>query len=128
MTEEIALPGGGLTRQERRQIAQGPADSLPCAEFARCLGRPTSTVAREVMPDGGPTTYRAGLAHRATERRAHRRGPASSRGPKSLPQPHGRDAEAMAEYEERFTGVLMASGLTRMAARVLICSVHHRRG
>lgn len=128
MTEEIALPGGGLTRPERRQIAPGPADSLPCAEFARRLGRPTSTVAREVMRNGGPTTYRAGLAHRATERRADRRRPASSRGPESLPQPHGRDAEALAEYEERFTVVLMDSGLTRMAARVLICSVHHRRG
>ena len=142
MTEEIALPGGRLTRQERRQIALGPADSLPYAEFARCLGRPTSTVAREVMRNGGPTTYRADLAHRATERRARRRRPASSRGPESLPQPHGGDAEAMAvaaqgaaqrgeedvAYEERFSGVLMASGLTRMAARMLICSVHHRRG
>lgn len=71
------------------------------------------------MRDGGPTTYRADLAHRATERRAHRGRPASSRGPESLPQPHGRDAETVAEYEERFTSVLMASGLTRMAARVL---------
>lgn len=73
------------------------------------------------MRNGGPTTYRADLAHRATERRAHRRRPASSRGPKSLPQPHGRDAEAVAEYKERLTGVLMDSGLTRMAARMLTC-------
>jgi DNA-binding transcriptional regulator GbsR (MarR family) len=71
------------------------------------------------MRNGGPTAYRADLAHRATERRAHRRRPASSRGSESVPQPHGRDAEAVAEYEETLTTVLMASGLPKMTARVL---------
>jgi hypothetical protein len=37
--------------------------------MARRLDRPTSTVTREVMRNGGPTGYRADLAHRATERR-----------------------------------------------------------
>jgi DNA-binding transcriptional regulator GbsR (MarR family) len=73
------------------------------------------------MRNGGPTAYRADLAHRATERRAHRRRPAASRGPESAPQPHGRDAEVVAEYEETLTTVLMASGLPKMAARVLTC-------
>ena len=94
------MPGGRLTQQERRQIALGPADSLAYAEIARRLDRPTSTITREVMRNGGPTAYRADLAHRATEHRAHRRRPASSRGPESVPQPHGRDDEAVAEYEE----------------------------
>jgi DNA-binding transcriptional regulator GbsR (MarR family) len=120
-TEEIAMPGGRLTQQERQQIALGLADSLPYAEIARRLDRPTSTVTREVMRNGGPTTYRADLAHRAAERRTHRRRGASSRGAEPVPQPHGRDAEAVAEYEETFTTVLMASGLTKMAARVLTC-------
>ncbi len=115
------MPGGRLTQQERRQIALGPADSLAYAEIARRLDRPTSTITREVMRNGGPTAYRADLAHRATEHRAHRRRPASSRGPESVPQPHGRDDEAVAEYEETFTTVLMASGLTKMTARVLTC-------
>ncbi|WP_413084650.1 helix-turn-helix domain-containing protein [Streptomyces caniferus] len=115
------MPGGRLTQQERRQIALGLADSLPYAEIARRLDRPTSTITREVMRNGGPTAYRADLAHRATERRAHRRRPASSRGPESGPQPHGRDAAAVADYEETLTTALMSSGLTKMTARVLTC-------
>ncbi|MFE2540052.1 helix-turn-helix domain-containing protein [Actinacidiphila glaucinigra] len=115
------MPGGRLTQQERQQIASGLADSLPYAEIARRLDRPTSTVTREVMRNGGPTAYRADLAHRATERRAHRRKPAAVRGAQSAPQAHGRDAEAVAEYEETFTTVMMASGLNKMGARVLTC-------
>lgn len=115
------MPGGRLTQQERREIALGLADSLPYAEIARRLDRPTSTVTREVMRNGGPTAYRAELAHRATERRAHRRKPASARGPESAPQPHGRDAEAVAAYEETLTAVLMGTGLSKMVARVLTC-------
>lgn len=41
------MPGGGLTRQERRQIALGPADRLAYAEIARRLDRPTSTITRD---------------------------------------------------------------------------------
>ncbi|WP_143676180.1 helix-turn-helix domain-containing protein, partial [Streptomyces milbemycinicus] len=104
------MPGGRLTQQERQQIALGLADSLPYAEIARRLERPTSTITREVMRNGGPTAYRADLAHRATERRAHRRRPAPSRGSESVPQPHGRDAEAVREYEESLTTILMQSG------------------
>ncbi|MFD5818875.1 helix-turn-helix domain-containing protein [Streptomyces sp. NPDC127038] len=115
------MPGGRLTQQERQQIALGLADSLPYAEIARGLGRPTSTITREVMRNGGPTAYRANLAHRATERRAHRRRTAPSRGPAAAPQPHGRDAEAVTEYEETFTTVLMGSGLPKIPARVLTC-------
>ncbi|WP_089512600.1 helix-turn-helix domain-containing protein [Streptomyces sp. NBS 14/10] len=115
------MPGGRLTQQERQQIALGLADSLPYAEIARRLERPTSTITREVMRNGGPTAYRADLAHRATERRAHRRRPASSRGAESVPQPHGRDAEAVREYEELLTTILMQSGLPKMMARVMAC-------
>ncbi|WP_431973097.1 helix-turn-helix domain-containing protein [Micromonospora haikouensis] len=115
------MPGGRLTQQERQQIAAGLADSLPYAEIARRLGRPTSTITREVIRNGGPTAYRADLAHHATERRAHRRRPAPPRGYRPGPQPNGRDAEAVAEYEESLTTALMASGLPRMTARVLTC-------
>ncbi|MER7765659.1 helix-turn-helix domain-containing protein [Kitasatospora sp. NPDC096140] len=115
------MPGGRLTQHERQQIALGLADSLPYAEIARRLERPTSTVTREVMRNGGPTAYRADLAHRATERRAHRRKPAASHGPDAAARPQGRDAEALADYEETLTTVLMGSGLSRMTARVLTC-------
>lgn len=116
------MPGGRLTQQERQQIALGLADGLAYAEIARHIDRPTSTVTREVMRNGGPTAYRADLAHRATERRARRRRQAVPRGPQALPQAHGRDPEAVREYEETFTTVLMASGLpNKMMARVLVC-------
>ena len=58
------MPGGRLTQQERQQIALGLADGLAYAEIARRLDRPTSTITREVMRNGGPTSYRADLAHR----------------------------------------------------------------
>ncbi|MFF7994996.1 helix-turn-helix domain-containing protein [Kitasatospora xanthocidica] len=115
------MPGGRLTQQERQQIALGLADSLPYAEIARRLDRPTSTVTREVMRNGGPTSYRADLAHRATERRAHRRKPAAPHGPQAAPRARGRDSEAVADYEETLTTVLMGSGLPKMTARVLTC-------
>ncbi|MFF7203654.1 helix-turn-helix domain-containing protein [Streptomyces sp. NPDC008141] len=115
------MPGGRLTQQERQQIALGLADGLPYAEIARGLDRPTSTITREVMRNGGPTTYRADLAHRATGHRTQRRRPAVPADPKSAPQAHGRDAEAVLAYEEMFTTVLMQSGLPKMMARVLVC-------
>ncbi|WP_037600640.1 MarR family transcriptional regulator [Streptacidiphilus rugosus] len=111
------MPGGRLTAQERQQIASGLADDLPYAEIARRLDRPTSTVTREVERNGGPTAYRADLAHRATEHRARRRKQAAPRGPG--PAGRGRDDVALREYEESFTTLLMGQGLPRMTARVL---------
>lgn len=113
------MPGGRLTKQERQQIALGLADSLSYAEIARRLDRPTSTITREVMRNGGPTAYRADLAHRATERRVRQRRQPVARGPQATVQDHGRDSEAVREYEETFTTLLMQSGLPRIAAGVL---------
>jgi DNA-binding transcriptional ArsR family regulator len=120
-TKEITMPGGRLTQQERQQIALGLADGLAYAEIARRIDRPTSTITREVMRNGGPASYRADLAHRATERRARQRRQATPpRGQQAPPQAHGRDAEAVREYEETFTTVLMQSGLpNKMMSRVL---------
>ncbi|HEY1623810.1 MAG TPA: helix-turn-helix domain-containing protein [Streptosporangiaceae bacterium] len=115
------MPGGRLTQPERQQIALGLADGLAYAEIARRAGRPTSTITREVMRNGGPTAYRADLAHRATERRTRSRRQATPRGPQAPARVDGRDAEAVREYEETFTTVLMASGLPKMMARVLTC-------
>src|ERR687898_333297 len=115
---ENAMPGGRLTQQERQQIAVGLADGLAYAEIARRLDRPTSTITREVMRNGGPTAYRADLAHRATEHRAHRRRPAAPRAPQTGGR---RDADAVREYEEKFTTLLMQSGLPKMTAHLLTC-------
>ncbi|MEV4950287.1 helix-turn-helix domain-containing protein [Streptomyces sp. NPDC053755] len=115
------MPGGRLTQQERQQIALGLADGLAYAEIARRLDRPTSTITREVMRNGGPTAYRADLAHRATEHRARRRAQTATRDPRTPPRSDGRDAEALRAYEEVFTTVLMGSGLPKMMSRVLTC-------
>ena len=111
------MPGGRLTRQERQQIALGLADDLSYAEIARRLERPTSTVTREVMRNGGPGAYRPDLAQHATERRARRRREPGS-GTASSP-PGG--ADAVREYEETFTALFMQQGLPRIAAGVLTC-------
>ncbi|WP_020386826.1 GbsR/MarR family transcriptional regulator [Kribbella catacumbae] len=115
------MSGGRLTQQERQQIALGLADGLAYAEIARRLDRPTSTITREVMRSGGPTSYRADLAQRAAERRAHRRAQTPPREQRALAQGHGRDDEAVREYEEAFTTLLMQQGLPKMMARVLTC-------
>ena len=104
------MPGGRLTQQERQQITLGLADGLAYAEIARRLDRPTSTVTREIMRNGGPTAYRADLAQHATERRARGRRQAAPGHPDTPPQAHGRDAEAVREYEETFATVLMHIG------------------
>src|ERR687886_527323 len=117
-TKEIAMPGGRLTQQERQQIALGLGDGLAYAEIARRLNRPTSTITREVMRNGGPTAYRPDLAHRATERRARRRRQAAPRGAQAAPQAYGRDPEAVRAYEETLTTVFMQSGTPQMMARV----------
>jgi DNA-binding transcriptional ArsR family regulator len=115
------MPGGRLTQQERQQIAQGLADGLAYAEIARRLDRPTSTITREVMRNGGPTAYRADLAQRSTERRTRRRRQVAPRGAEAPAPAHGRDAEAVREYEEIFTTLLMQQGLPKMMSRVLTC-------
>ncbi|GAA4300989.1 helix-turn-helix domain-containing protein [Actinomadura sp. NPDC048955] len=115
------MPGGRLTQQERQQIAAGLSDGLAYAEIARRLDRPTSTITREVMRNGGPAGYRAELAHHATQRRTRRRTQAAPRGAQAAPQPYGRDAEAVQEFQETIATIVMASGLPKMASRVLGC-------
>lgn len=110
------MPGGRLTQQERRQIALGLADGLAYAEIARNLDRPTSTVTREVMRNGGPTSYKADLAQLGTEHRAQRR-KATPKQP--VVRTDGRDPEAMREYEEQFVANLEGSGLPKMTSRML---------
>jgi hypothetical protein len=117
--KEAAMPGGRLTPPERQQIALGLADGLAYAEIARRLERPTSTVTREVMRNGGPTGYRGDLAQHATDRRARGRRKVTTRLPGAPPHPDGRDADAVREYEEVFAAVFIQSGLPTMTARTL---------
>jgi DNA-binding transcriptional regulator GbsR (MarR family) len=110
------MSSGRLTKHDRQQIAFGLADDLPYAEIARRIERPTSTVTREVMRNGGPHSYRADLAQHAAERRS-RRGAAQQR---TSGRSAGERSQALADYEDAFTTLLMQSGLPRVAAGVLM--------
>ncbi|MDP9847988.1 MarR family transcriptional regulator [Streptosporangium lutulentum] len=103
------MPGGRLTHQDRRQIADGLAEGLTYTEIAARLDRPLSTVTREVARNGGSEGYRADQAHEATRERARR----------SRSAPGERDVEAVDTVEEQFTEILISTGLSRMTARVL---------
>lgn len=119
------MPGGRLTYADRQAIAAGLASGLSHAAIARRLGRPTSTITREVTRNGGSAGYRPSTAQAGTELRASRRARAAST-TRSAREPaagadadqHGRDPQAVREYEEFVVSTLEQSGLSRMAARV----------
>ncbi|TMR90134.1 MarR family transcriptional regulator [Nonomuraea basaltis] len=108
------MPGGRLTLEDRERIAQDLAEGLGVAEISRRLGRPTSTISREVNRNGGVAGYRPDQAQEATRERARRQRPTAV----GSPEP---PAATTQEVEGKLTDVLVASGLTRMSARVLAC-------
>ncbi|MGW0708355.1 helix-turn-helix domain-containing protein [Streptomyces sp. NPDC002643] len=115
------MPGGRLTHEERRQIAEGLAEGLGYTEIGRRLGRPSSTVMREVTRNGGPDGYRADQAHEATRHRARRPRREPPQAPPIPDGGHGRDPQAVQDFTEFFTTLLEQQGLPRMMARVLAC-------
>lgn len=117
------MPGGRLTHQDRQLIASGLAEGLRYAEIAHRLRRPTSTVTREVSRNGGRDAYRADQAQRSTGRRASRRKPASAHPAAVVDDAYGRDSDAVRDFEERFTAMMVQTGLPRMRARVLVCLI-----
>jgi transposase, IS30 family len=66
------MPGVRLGMEERERIALGLARGERFAEIARRLGRPTSTVSREVARGGGRRCYRATVAQRSCIDRGRR--------------------------------------------------------
>ncbi|SEH02079.1 MarR family protein [Nonomuraea solani] len=115
------MSGGRLTQQDRRHIATGLAEGLGYAEIARRLNRPTSTVSREVIRNGGAGGYLADRAHQAAERRARRRKPKPITPARATTAAYGRDPEAVRAFEEHFVDLLVQTGLPRMMSRVLTC-------
>ncbi|MGW4244140.1 helix-turn-helix domain-containing protein [Nocardia sp. NPDC004722] len=109
------MPGSRLSRADRESIGAGLARGLDHAEIARRLGRPTSTITREVARNGGPGRYRADLAQLATAHRARR-----------TPRPPGTHANETrenpgvpTEFVAELTTVLIDNGMPRTAAGVL---------
>ncbi|GAB2453357.1 GbsR/MarR family transcriptional regulator [Streptosporangium sandarakinum] len=115
------MPGGRLTDEDRRRIAAGLAEGLGYAEIGRRLGRPASTVMREVTRNGGPDGYGADQAHEATRHRARRHRQARPPAPPVPDDGHGRDPREVRDFTESFTALLVQQGLPRMEARVLAC-------
>src|SRR5690349_6904530 len=115
--EGVSMPGARLTLEDRRRIAAWLADGLGYAEIGRRLGRPTSTVSREVARDGAPGEYLADQAQQAADRRARRRRPARPAEPTTSGQP----TEVVRGFMDQFATLLAATGLPRMTARVFVC-------
>jgi predicted transcriptional regulator len=115
------MPGGRLTYQDRQAIASGLAAGLRYTEIAHRLHRPTSTITREVTRNGGQDGYQADRAHQSTERRARRRKPSRSATAPVDADAYGRDREAVHDFEEQFTTMMVQTGMPRMTARVLVC-------
>ncbi|MBS2551022.1 helix-turn-helix domain-containing protein [Catenulispora sp. NL8] len=111
------MPGGRLTYADRGQIAAWLADGLGYAEIGRRLGRPTSTVSREVARNGGFGAYVADDAQRTAGGRARRRKPDRPDGS----GPDGWPDERVRGFAESFATVLAGTGLPRMTSRVFVC-------
>ncbi|GII94729.1 GbsR/MarR family transcriptional regulator [Sinosporangium siamense] len=112
------MSGQRLTQQDRRQIAAGLRDGLTYAAIARRLGRPTSTVTREVMRNGGPGGYHADRAHLAGKRPVRRHGttPATRPGSGDL---DGRDPRVVDEVAAQSAELMVRAGLPLMMAKVM---------
>lgn len=67
------MPGARLCPREREEISRGVAEDKSFAAIARGLGRPTSTVSREVKRNGGRERYRCWRAESDTAARRRRR-------------------------------------------------------
>jgi DNA-binding transcriptional regulator GbsR (MarR family) len=116
------MSGTRLGERERHRIEAGLAAGRTYSDIAREIGRPVSTVTREIARNGGPSGYQAGLAHQATRHRARRR--AAQARPSSAPDDaarYGRDPAAVRALESNLAATLVATGLPRMNARVLAC-------
>jgi DNA-binding transcriptional ArsR family regulator len=107
------VPGARLTHEDRRRIAAWLSDGLGYAEIARRLGRPTSTISREVARNGAPGDYLADHAQQVAGHRARRR--------RQARPADGQPAEGVRGFVDDFAALLAVAGLPRMTARVFVC-------
>ncbi|GAA4920050.1 helix-turn-helix protein [Stackebrandtia albiflava] len=109
------MPGRRLTHEDRRNIEAWLDEGLGFAEMGRRLGRPTSTVSREVMRNGSPGAYRADAADRTADARARSRRPGRATSPEIA-----EGTTEGGEVVEEIAASLAATGLPRMTARVFV--------
>ncbi len=102
------MAGGRLTIDDRRSIAAGLAVGLSYAEIGRQIGRPTSTISREVARNGHGQ-YAADRAQQATRRRGRKRVTAAEMNDLT---------DRTREFVDEFSSLLAATGMPRMASRV----------
>ncbi|MEU3483559.1 helix-turn-helix domain-containing protein [Streptomyces sp. NPDC033754] len=113
------MPGDRLTLQDRRRIAAGLREGLTYAAVGRRIGRPTSTVTREVMRNGGPRGYHAEAAHQAGTRHAHQ---GRTTAPTTSPERSDlgdRDPQLVDEVGAQSVELMIQAGLPPMMAKVL---------
>ncbi|MFF3227154.1 MarR family transcriptional regulator [Nocardia suismassiliense] len=108
-----------MTEQDKRQIAVGLRDGLTYAAIGRRLGRPTSTVTREVMRNGGPNRYRAEQTHQTSTRYPRKRRKAAPMPGTGSAEVGGRDPRVVDQVAAQTTDLLSEAGLPHMTARVL---------
>ncbi|MEV4504431.1 GbsR/MarR family transcriptional regulator [Streptomyces klenkii] len=114
------MPGDRLTLQDRRQIAAGLRERLTYAAIGRRIGRPTSTVTREVVRNGGPRGYHAEAAHQAGTRHARQgRTTAPTTSPGRRADLGGRDPRVVDEVGAQSMELMIQAGLPQMMAKVL---------
>ncbi|GLZ78500.1 MarR family transcriptional regulator [Actinorhabdospora filicis] len=111
------MAGDRLTLQDRRRIAEGLRDGSTYAAIGRRIGRPTSTVTREITRNGGARGYHAEAAHRAGAQPARRPKPTPPAPPG--PDPGERDPRLIDEVDAQSTELMIQAGLPPMMARVL---------
>ncbi|WP_446650473.1 transposase [Aciditerrimonas ferrireducens] len=66
------MPGRRLSIEEREELSRGLVTGESLRSIAGRLGRPASTLSREVARNGGMAHYRAATAHQAAHARARR--------------------------------------------------------
>jgi DNA-binding transcriptional regulator GbsR (MarR family) len=113
------MPGDRLTVQDRRQIAAGLREGLTYAAIGRRIARPTSTVTREVVRNGGPRGYHAEAAHQGSTRHGRQRRTTALTTSPGRADLGGRDPRLVDEVGAQSVELMIKAGLPQMMAKVL---------
>ncbi|MFI9503712.1 helix-turn-helix domain-containing protein [Nocardia sp. NPDC052566] len=109
------MPRERLTQQDRRRIAAALREGLTYAAIGRRIGRPTSTITREVLRNGGPGSYHADQAHRASTQPSKTAAPR----PTGRAEFGGRDPRIVQGVAAHSMELFVRTGMPRMMATVL---------